>query len=237
MRTIVFDVSGPYGHFRKPYAPVSPVTYSFPPPPTVLGLIGAIMGYDKEEYLDRIGWDRVRVAIQLLKPTRKYRTGINLILTHEGNKFFRLKPEGPGKATRGQYPYEFLKDPAFRIRIAGAPEEAMFCLEAQLRNRETVYTPSLGLAQCIADVVFVGVYDAERLPAGIHRIATVVPDDLDHCHYEQKKRYVRYRVPARMRPDRTVEDYREVAVAEDADPIVVETEKAYRVGDDAILFF
>ncbi len=237
MHTIVFDVSGPYGHFRKPYAPVSPVTYPFPPPPTVLGLIGAILGYGKEEYLSRIGWEKVRVGVRLLKPTRKYRTGLNLVLTHEGNKYFRLVPDSTSRATRGQYPYEFLLEPAFRIYIAEAIDEAMQNLESQLQAGRTVYTPSLGLAQCIADVAFVGVFEGQPLSRTEYNIASVVPDPEENCRYEKGRRYVRYRVPAQMQPDRTVVDYREVVVAEDGSSITVETDQAYEIGDDHILFF
>lgn len=237
MHTIVFDVSGPYGHFRKPYAPVSPVTYPFPPPPTALGLIGAILGYEKEEYLSKIGWEKVRVGIRLLKPIRKYRTGLNLVLTHKGNKYFRLVPDSTSRATRGQYPYEFLIDPSFRIYISEATDEAMQDLESQLQADRTVYTPSLGLAQCIANVVFVGVFEAQLLSQTEHKIVSVVPDPAENCRYEPGRCYVRYRVPAQMRPDRTVVDYREVVVAEDGDSITVETDQAYEVGDDQVLFF
>ena len=232
MRTIVFDVHGPYGHFRKPYAPVSPVTYPFPPPPTVLGLTGAILGYGKEEYLDRIGWDRVRVAVQLLHPVRKYRTALNLINTKD-NKFFRLKGENP----HSQIPYEFLKEPAFRIWIAEAEEEAMKDLEALLRLGKTTYTPCLGLAQCLAEVSFVDVQDVRLLEEGEYKVASVIPWDIDACRFEPKRRYVRYRVPAKMRPDRVVEDYREVVVEEEAGPITVHTDKACKGGDATILFF
>jgi CRISPR-associated protein Cas5h len=234
MRTIAFDVQGPYGHFRKPYAPVSPVTYPFPPPPTVLGLVGAILGYGKEEYLERIGWEQVRVAVQLLNPVRKYRTTLNLINTKD-NEFFRLKGENP----RSQIPYEFLKDPAFRIWVAEGTDEAMDDLETLLQEEKTVYTPALGLAQCLADVSFVGVKDAEPLGMGEYSIVSVVPHDLDACHFEPRHRYVRYRVPARMRPDRVVEDYRETVVdeGEKVGAITVDTDKAWRVGDAYILFF
>ncbi len=87
MKTIVFDIKGDWGHFRKPYAPVSPVTFPFPPPPTALGMIGAICGYGKDEYAERIGWDRVKIAVSLKSPVKRYRTALNLVNT-KSNKFF-----------------------------------------------------------------------------------------------------------------------------------------------------
>jgi CRISPR-associated Cas5-like protein len=126
MKSIVFDISGDWGHFRKPYAPVSPVTFPLPPPPSVLGMIGAICGYGKDEYAEKIGWDRVRIAITLKAPVKRYRTALNLVNT-KGNKFFRLV----GEASRSQIPYEFLKSPAFRIHVADASAETMADLERQ----------------------------------------------------------------------------------------------------------
>jgi len=38
METLVFDVKGDLGHFRKFYTTSSPLTFSFPPPPTVRGI-------------------------------------------------------------------------------------------------------------------------------------------------------------------------------------------------------
>ncbi len=235
MRTIVFEIKGPYGHFRKPYAPVSPVTYSFPPPPTVLGIIGAICGYGKDEYLERIGWDQVRLAVGLRKPVSKYRTGLNLINTKD-NPFFRLKDKNP----HIQIPYEFLKSPHYRIFVAEAKEETMEGLAERLSRKVTVFTPSLGLAQCLAEVGFVGEMEAGELEAGEWRISTVVPleqvKDITHDR-EPGRRYNRFRIPNRMRPGRVVEKYTEVEVEECSNPITASTDRAYQAGEDNVLFF
>ena len=190
MHTIVFDVSGPYGHFRKPYAPASPVTYPFPPPPTVLGLMGAIVGYGKEEYLSKIGWKNVRVSIRLLRSTRKYRTGLNL----------RLEPDPRKKdsSLRGQYPYEFLIDPAFRIYIAEATDEAMKDLESQLRAGRTAIHHLLALAQMYRKCFFVGTFEAQYFADGVNMAFYCT--DPEKCRYEPGRCYVRYRVPAQMQP-------------------------------------
>lgn len=232
MNTIVFDIKGDWGHFRKPYAPVSPVTYPLPPPPTVLGMIGAICGYDKDEYAAKIGWERVKIAVSLKTPVKRYRTALNLVNT-KGNKFFRLI----GESARSQIPYEFLKFPAYRICVAGASTETMSDLERYLKSDTTVYTPSLGLAQCIATVSFVGVYQAEQLPAGKQIVTSAIPLALGQVHYAEGGRYTRFRIPHLMRPDRTVVKYSEALVEETLQPITVDTSHAYRVNDENVLFF
>ncbi|MBU0485196.1 MAG: type I-B CRISPR-associated protein Cas5b [Proteobacteria bacterium] len=232
MKTIVFDIKGDWGHFRKPYAPVSPVTFPLPPPPTVLGMIGAICGYGKDEYAERIGWDRVKIAVSLKAPVKRYRTALNLVNT-KSNKFFRLV----GEASRSQIPYEFLKSPSYRIFVTDASDDTMDDLERFLRSDTTVYTPSLGLAQCIASVSFVGIYQAEQLPLGKLKVSSAIPLALGQVYYDEGGRYTRFRIPHLMRPDRTVEKYSEVLVEETAQPITVETSHAFRVNDENVLFF
>ena len=51
MKCLVFDIKGDYGHFKKYYTTSSPLTFSIPPRTTVSGMIGALIGLDKEEYL------------------------------------------------------------------------------------------------------------------------------------------------------------------------------------------
>ncbi|RMG82383.1 MAG: CRISPR-associated protein Cas5, partial [Bacteroidetes bacterium] len=47
-KLLVFDISGEYGHFRKFNTTTSPLTYSFPPLPALAGLLGAILGIERE---------------------------------------------------------------------------------------------------------------------------------------------------------------------------------------------
>lgn len=42
----VFEVSGRMAMFRKPYTTTSSVSYPFPPPTALAGMIAAILGYD-----------------------------------------------------------------------------------------------------------------------------------------------------------------------------------------------
>lgn len=231
MRTIIFDISGPYGHFRKPYAPASPVTYPFPPPPTALGMIGAILGLEKNEYHEALAWDRVRIGIRLLTPARVYRTAINLINTKEG--WTSIK-------SRIQIPYEFLKNPAFRIYAADLPQHYADRLTALLKAGETRFTPSLGLAQCLAEVRFVG--DVTAHPASDASAASsVIPlEEITKIEYETGRRYERVRVAVRMGPDRSVHEYRQAVATLDGDasrPIRVKGVELFEVNNEHIAFF
>ncbi len=231
MRTIVFDIQGPYGHFRKPYAPASPVTYPFPPPPAVLGILGAVLGLGKDQYHRQLGWETVRIGIRLLRPVRLFRSALNLVNTKAG--WWEVK-------SRLQIPYEFLKDPAYRIFVAGLPSNQADRLADLLAEGRSVFTPSLGLAQCLARITLVADTSARPAP-GADTTPGVVPlADESRVKYESARRYERLRVPARMAPDRTVIEYRQAVTALDADagrPLKVKGVELFEVDHENIAFF
>ncbi|MGB9798426.1 MAG: type I-B CRISPR-associated protein Cas5b, partial [bacterium] len=137
MRVIVFDIWGDYAHFRRFYTTTSPITFSLPPPPTVLGLIGAIIGLGKNEYLKVLNYTSTYVGIRLLKPVKKIRMGINLINTKSNIWWLKERREGARTPTR----FEFLKEPAFRIYFYHKSKEIMARLEENLKAHKSFFTP------------------------------------------------------------------------------------------------
>ena len=47
-KLLVFDIGSEYGHFRKFNTTTSPLTYSIPTRPAITGLLGAILGIERE---------------------------------------------------------------------------------------------------------------------------------------------------------------------------------------------
>jgi len=236
-RVAVFDLKGPYAHYRKNYSPVSPVTFPCPTPTAAIGTIAGIIGLEKREYLERFASDHWRLAISLQNPVRKYRAAINLINTKLDPKTFRPK----GKSPRIQIPFEFLKDVSFRIHFWHANEELFLKVTNQLKKGTTIYTPSLGLAQCIADVEFVGLQAVEQITApnskGVLFDSVVPLSNETKLFYDEGKRYQRFTVPVSMHSGRLVKKYQEAVVEEDANSICVSGATPYRCGDATVAFF
>ena len=84
MKVLVFDVWADYGHFRKYYTTSSPLTFSIPPPPTVAGMLGAIVGSPRDRYLVDFSMGQLLLGIGIPRPTRKTRMGIKLANTKAG---------------------------------------------------------------------------------------------------------------------------------------------------------
>ena len=237
MRTLVIDVHGEYAQFKKPYSPMSPVSYPFPPPTAVMGMLGAIIGYEKEEYHERLGWRSARIGVRLLEPIQVFRAALNLLQTDDGtDKFFRPRA---GKNNHTQVPCEFLKSPCYRLYVNGLLEEATKRLIDNLQVGRTAYTVTLGLASCIAEVQWVGAWETLPIEEPIWSASTALPlaEDM-RIHYEDGRRYHRLRVPAMMDGDRVVHRYQEVVIAEDGQTIRGQGGKGllYEVNHETIAF-
>ncbi|MCE1248061.1 MAG: type I-B CRISPR-associated protein Cas5b [Firmicutes bacterium] len=154
-KLLVFDVSGNMGHFRKPYTTTSPLTYPFPPRPALCGLIGAIMGIERDEYSQLFSPDNCRIALRILGKTRKLKIGINYLNTDSGFKSFYIIKN------RKQIPVEFLVSPAYRIYFHHNDEKIYGRLKSLLENHETEFTPCLGLAYLLADYNYIGEFPVE----------------------------------------------------------------------------
>lgn len=234
-RTVAFDIRGSYGHFRKPYAPVSPVTFPFPPPTAVAGMVGAICGIHKDKLADTLGWRNFRVGVRLLRPVSLYRAGINLLNTKRPNTDAYFRPAS--ESCRMQVPYEMLRDPAFRVYVANAPTEIMDELATRLRQGRTAYTVTLGLANCLATVAPTGDGEASEAGTGLQDVGSVVPlgegVEVDFPHTRPVQRL---RVPAEMDGQRAVHRYQEVVVATDGGPLSCVGAPVLRLGDDVFCF-
>jgi len=235
MRCLAFDIKGEYGHFKKPYSPMSPVSYPFPPPTAVLGMLGAILGYGKEEYHQKLNGQQVQIGIRLLQPVQIFRAAINLLNTKDSDPYFRPVM---GKNTHIQIPFEFLKFPSFRIYVTNLSEQNSTQLKNYLINNQTVYTPVLGLADCLAEINWVGEYELEPYHEKNWQTQCVIPTQTDlKINYEDARRYHRLRVPAEMDENRIVHRYQEVVLAEDTKMISGGGGQGfYRLNDDIIIF-
>lgn len=212
---------------------MSPVSFPFPPPPTVMGMIGAICGYNKTEYHDKNGWEQIKIGVGIRNPIKKLRAGINLVNTKE-KPFSRLSGENP----RIQIPHEFLKDACFRIYVAKGKKQMMDELSSHLKSGTNTYTVSLGLAQCLAIVKYIGTFDACAKPEGEYSIDTVVLTDLtEKIQYSADGSYGHYRIPIKMTPKRKVLDYKVVVTEENGKRIQAVSDQVFSVGSDNVIFF
>lgn len=203
---VTFDVTGPMAMFRRPYTTTSSVSFPFPPPTAIAGLIGAICGFDngggrvafRADY-----WDKVRgcrVGLRILRPGRIGRYTLNFSNTKD-----------PGKSPRIQVKHQLLLEPSFRIYLEGPLEDE---LSGRLERGEFAFTPYLGVAYAMAEISYVGRSKVHQVGNFNLELDSVLPFseglDLDILSSEG---VFKERVPLEMSRERAVQSYIDVLFA------------------------
>ena len=162
---LIFDIKSKFASFRKIDSNSSSMTYRFPPKTTIIGIIAAIMGMDKDAYYDV--FRKSKIAVRIINPNRTLFQAVNnvKILNRrdlEDLNFF----QNPKKAEPTIVPTELLIPIDFkeslRYRIYFSDEN--YLLEQifkKLNNNLTEFPISLGFANMLAhaNIISKGVFN------------------------------------------------------------------------------
>ena len=172
MDTLLLRISGNWGHFKKPETNNNPLTHDFLTKTALIGMVGAVLGKDRESMRPLFPQlsDDLKYGLVLEKPVKKQAWAFTLRRFEAG----RAKLEVSGLSPR---PFEFLKDPCFRVAIALADARSRDLFETfayLAANSETHFDPVLGLHNCPAELSLVGRGQVEEAE-GPFRTAGFVP--------------------------------------------------------------
>lgn len=212
MKVLVFDIWSDFGHFRKFFSTSSPLTHSIIPPTAIYGILGAILGMNKEEnqYLEKLNHRTVKYGLQILNPIKKMRIGLNHINT-KGNIWV---PKQRREGARTQIRTEFLKDPSFRCYIHLTDKKIFEQLIEYVKHLKSAYTVSLGLSECIAQFQFVKVDHVQKVvPNDYTKILTVFTHSIIQrggIKVEVGKTYMKETVATAIDTNRIVSNYEEI---------------------------
>lgn len=146
MKGVQFIIDGNWAHFKKPETNNNPLTHDFITKTALLGLIGAVLGKERDEMrplFPQLSED-LRYGVQIINSVKKESWGFTM------RKAVNLMEKAPKHM-------EFLKTPEFRVAIAlcNIRSEGLFNeFTEALKNSEARYTPVLGLHNCPANIRF-----------------------------------------------------------------------------------
>lgn len=214
MKCLVFDIKGEYGHFRKFYTTSSPLTFSIPPRTTVSGMIGALIGLEKEEYIDYFSKEDAKIAIQIISPIKKSRLSINLINTKTAKMYSKIKD-------RTQVTLELLKDPHFRVYFSHKDGKIYSKTKEFLEEGKNYYTLSLGLSEFIAECKYIKEMDVDSIEnSEFVDIDTAINfNDGVEINFENNKEYFKDTMQNEMNNKRIVTEYAQVLLERQGLPI------------------
>lgn len=244
---LIFDIRGEYGHFRKYNTTTSPLTYSIPTRTAIAGMLGAILGMEREvrdgvypegavPVQDFFSKERSDMAVQIMSPVKKENIGFNLINTKAS--FYDLTRSG-----RTQIEFELVKDVHYRIYLSMANEKKFEELSERIKNKLHHFTPYLGLAQFTAHVDFVKRSVAKNVASDgeLTEIATAVNmtklQGEPPVEFQREYLYSANNMPIAMNRYREVLEYSEVLIEKNGNPLHVRVSDYYSVdGVGNILF-
>jgi len=239
-RVLIFDLWGDYGLFKRFYTTASPLSFAVPPPTALAGILGAITGVDKRNYMVAFGPEECRLGLRLIGPLKKTRLGLNWVNTSgETDPYFRagiVAEHNPVKV-------ELLKEPRYRVYASLRDPERQEQLGARLRSGQCVYNVSLGPANLLASFRFVAEEPLVASGPVFREVTTVTPiasirwpRDGRGVQFEEGQRFVRERLPRQMSPDRQVSQYVEVLVETSGGRFAADLSEAWEAGDETIVF-
>lgn len=147
MDILSFDIEGKFAHFRKFHGNNTAMSYSIPPRTTIIGMLAAIMGEQKDSYYENYQTENLQIGIRVLSDLKKSFHRLNLLMI-KGNNDFR------GGKGRVQTPFEVvtgsdLKKDSVRYRIYLAPGKSRNLFDQiakRLEDNDRQFNLSLGIA-------------------------------------------------------------------------------------------
>lgn len=172
-----FEITGPVAFFRRPGMTTSQTSLPFPPPPTILGLVSAILGIDRGDRDTACAdyWDHAHgtaVGVEILSPGR------NVVTGNVARRLNKIKTTAPGHIVSRQV----LVEPRYRIYVEGPLEEGLYMA---IKECEYVFPPALGVSWAPAEILAPRRERASRLSVSTGRkdllVHSVLPSDIGEC--------------------------------------------------------
>jgi len=181
-----FRYEAKYGHFRKPYSNVSSLSYPFPPRTAVAGLLGAILGVEKQEVPSKLNEENLKVAVEINRPIRTITHVTSLRQDGAGGINYSIKRSKkiknqktlrkiPDCNTAALIPQELLRFPSYILYINS--QYNMSELVSRIKTKRFVYTPCMGLSGFLAELDYISEGVCKPLDPGQYDVSTVTNKD------------------------------------------------------------
>jgi CRISPR-associated protein Cas5h len=196
------------------------------------GIVGAILGLDKKEYLDHFQTGKSKIGIAIRNPIKKTRINLNLINTKSAKLMSRID-------NRTQIKTEYLKDVKYRIYFHHQDDKIYNKLKNYLKKHKSVYSISLGLSENLANFKFINEFETVKINNNEEWIdlPTVLRVDEDYLSkgdidFSQSDReYYSDKVALEMKPGREVTDYGKIVFEGQGKNITAKPKEYYKLGN------
>ncbi len=230
---VVFEYAGRFGHFLRAEASVSALSYPVPPRTVLLGMIGAVLGLEKDT--PQVELKDAMIAVSGRIPETHWHR-VKLRKDPPAALPRKVKAGAKGSSTDERATLnkqEWLFDPSYTVTacLPNGYHDEFVC---RLRERRWYYSPCMGLSEMAARLEFMSEGTASALPAGSKVSCSSVARtegsklDLEASENGESLAILPLRMPREVTTDRifTHTDY---MVERSGLPIPLQADAAYRV--------
>ena len=171
----LFSVRGEFGHWRKWFTTTSALTFSFPPRTALIGMIGAVLGIEREDVPKVFPFHATHIAVCPVAPIVKDRFPQKWRKSPLSIKSGKVSPEKADKTF--QQNLEVVRRPCYMIAFSHKDNELMRELCRRLEERRWFYPPFLGIMGFLADLQWHGFDVAMERRVHDAEIRSVLPLD------------------------------------------------------------
>ncbi|MFW6009095.1 MAG: type I-B CRISPR-associated protein Cas5b [archaeon] len=176
-KILSFIIKGDFAMFRKPWTNKSRKSYRIPPKTTLVGMVSAILGIDKKDYIDKVGFDNTKLGIKVESNLNTYVTKMNYINSKEINSVKLKNPfRNPKRSERSPSLIELVKNPKYKIFFHNEDKNLMNKLERRLKNDKYGYNPYLGRKGFFCDIS--NIKKEEFIEKNINTCDTILPSNM-----------------------------------------------------------
>ncbi len=144
MSILSFEIHGKLALWREPYIGKSRVSLLYPSITQIIGILGAIMGYERKETYKKLQ-NKLKIGIKLLSLSGFLEESVQLWKYYKGKKWERTVES-----------FRVLVDPVYRIYVYS---EDKLIKELSNKIESPEYPIYLGISEYIADIRNIEVFD------------------------------------------------------------------------------
>ena len=173
MEILSFNISGKLAHFRKYYANNTAFSFTIPPRTSLMGIVAAVMGWQRDSYYDRLSSEHLRFGIRVLSPLKKSFHRLNLLsIKSLGDMSKKMHSDFRGEGGRIQTPHEVVsgwdirKDEVqYQVFISsnGSGEKTFQLLKDHFISQQPVFNVVLGTANFSASLSGISIIGSEQI--------------------------------------------------------------------------
>lgn len=239
MQVVSFIWRAKYGHFLRAEANANALTYPLPPPTAVIGLLGAILGLEKDSPQEILSGLQIAITGS---PPQKFWHRIKLRKDPPAQLSYTIKAKDKGSETPRPEKatlinQEWLWKPSFLISVALPTKPELFAnLVNRLQNQHLHFSPSMGLSELFAQIDYQELKEAQLLPEGEYEIDSICPQPLGLLRAKDNTAVHLLRMPVNVDSERIFK-HESLYLERHGKPIKLLTSHAWQVGDRKLVFF